>query len=80
MNKDHIIEQRNKILKNTNKVVMIEYISNCYNYGYVEAYINISELTRPKLTRNTNITSEQKIHSTNNYMNSLLGLINYLQK
>lgn len=80
MNKDHIIEQRNKILKNTNKVVMIEYTSNFYNYGYVEAYINISDLTRPKLSRNINIPSEQKIHSTNNYMNSLLGLINYLQK
>jgi hypothetical protein len=80
MNKDHIIEQRNKILKNTNKVVIIEYTSNFYNYGYVEAYINICELTRPKLTRNTNIPNDKKTCSTNNYMNSLLGLISSIQK
>lgn len=80
MNKDRIIEQRNKILKNTNNVVMIEYTSNFYNYGYVETYINICELTRPKLTRNTNIPNDKKTVSTNNYMNSLLGLINSTQK
>jgi len=48
MNKDLIIEKRNKILKNV-------FIVECpCKHGYIELGIHISELTRPKLVRSTN--------------------------
>lgn len=88
MDKEVILQQRNKILRNTSNVVNIEYKSYFHNCGYVETDIHMSQLTRPKLTRNKNLSldiSNKIIYPVNTEnksksMNDLLAFIELSRK
>ena len=84
MNKDIILQQRNKILRNMKNVVNIEYKSHFNNCGYVETGIHMSELTRPKLIRSKNLSLDisNKITypvNTENKSKSMNDLLAYIE-
>lgn len=54
MNKNDILEQRNKIIKSNDKVNTYIYQLSCSNNGYVEISMNINDITRPVLKRTSN--------------------------
>jgi len=52
MNKDNILEQRNKILKSNKNICTYAYRLPSSNCGYVEISMNIGDIPRPVLQRN----------------------------
>jgi len=66
MNKDNILEQRNKILKSNNNVHTHIYKLQPTNCGYVEISMNIRDIPRPVLKRNNYYFPEKtSTHATN---------------
>ena len=78
MNKDNILEQRNKILKSNKNVHTHIYKSQSTNCGYVEISMNIRDISRPILKRNNYFFPEKSsTHVTNHttYSNNLCDIL-----
>lgn len=80
MNRDLIIEQRNKILKNKQEVFTIIYQSIFHNYGCIEIEIHINELTKPKLMREKKRIERVNSKQSTQCFNNMVHFIELLQK
>lgn len=74
MNKDTILEQRNKILKSNKNIYTYAYRLPSSNCGYVEISMNIRDIPRPVLQRNNYcLPKTTSTHATNHttYSNNI---------
>lgn len=78
MNKDNLLEQRNKILKSNKNVFTHVYGLQSTNCGYVEISMNIRDIPRPVLKRNNYYFPEKtSTHVTNHttYSNNICDIL-----